>query len=104
MQSIPSLPSEFIVKNTSYKEVNFNELQVGSYYFMHHIVIEFYSLYDYILQVVSKSDNSIQVKKLHYRFSDNCIYPGDWDKDDEVVETISRDEDTIMRFYVEQKN
>ncbi len=101
MQSIPSLPSEFIVRNTSYKEVNFKDLQVGSYYFMHHIVIEFYCLYDYLLQVVSKNENGIEVRKIHYRFSDNCMHPGDWDKDEEQVEMITGEEDTIMRFYVE---
>lgn len=100
MQSIPSLPSNFLVNNASYKEVASKDLQVGSYYFMHEIVVEFYSLYDYLLQVVSKSDNEIQVKKIYTRYHDNSYYPGNWETSEETLETISI-EDTTIFYYME---
>lgn len=103
MQSIPSLPSKFIVNNSLYNEVYFEDLQVGSYYFMHHIVIEFYCLYDYLLQVVDKSDEGIKVKKIYYRYHDNCRYPGDCDSE-ESLETITGKEDSVIMFYVDKKN
>lgn len=98
MQFIPSLPSKFVVNNKTYKDVNFEDLQVGHYYFMHHIVIEFTCTYDYLLQVISKSDEGIQVKKLYSRYHDNCRFPGDWEEE-ETLETITGKEDANITYY-----
>ena len=100
MQSIPSLPSKFITNNNIYKEVDFKDLKVGSYYFMHTIVIEFHCMYDYLLQVISKSDEGVLVKKINSRYHDNCRYPGDWEEE-ESLETITGKEDSIIVFYTQ---
>jgi hypothetical protein len=100
MQSIPSLPSKFITNNTSYKEVDFKDLQVGSYYFMHTIVIEFHSMYDHLLQVISKSAEGVVAKKVYSRYHDNCRYPGDWEEE-ESLETITGKEDSVIVFYIQ---
>lgn len=73
-----NLPTKFLQADSSLKKMTFDLLEVGKQYYFEQVVIEYHCLYDYLLQVVSKTDEVIECKEIYVRLSDNCIYPGDW--------------------------
>jgi hypothetical protein len=102
----PALPEKFLVKNNTYSQISFNDLQVGNYYFLEEIVIQFYMQYDYLLQVKAITDNTVEFVKLYTRFNDNLIEPGEWEECEdslilthkEIKDGFNTDESQV-RFY-----
>jgi hypothetical protein len=102
----PQLPTAFLVRNPLYKEISFKDIQVGHYYCMEEIVIEYYCQYDYVIYIASKDANTIKVEKIHQRLNDNMMEPGDWmvsEEDPEILTSENVDKgcigEAILRFY-----
>lgn len=87
-----NLPSKFIVNNNSFKEIGFDDLVVGQQYYMEQIVIEFYCMIDYFLQVTEKTDSDVTIQIIYIRHHDNCRYPGDWVTSEGEYETFTKKE------------
>lgn len=85
-------PTKFLRAESSLEKVTFASLEVGKYYYLNEVVIEYHSMYDYQIFIISKTDESIEVKEIYERHSDNCIYPGDWYQTEGKHRTFTRKE------------
>lgn len=95
----PPLPTKFLIRNINYIPVK--EFVEGNYYFLEEVVIEMYCQYDYLLQVVEKTDTSITFKKLNFRFNSDMMEPGTWEEDGEQQSYTIKE---IERGYTENEN
>jgi hypothetical protein len=102
----PALPEKFIVRNNAYSQISFNDLQVGNYYFLEEVIIEFYIHYDALLQVKTITDTTVEFAKLYTRFNNDMMEAGSWETCDdtlilthkEIKDGFNKDESRV-RFY-----
>jgi hypothetical protein len=87
-----SHPTKFLPVDSSLGKVTFESLEIGKQYYLNEVVIEYHSIYDYLILVISKTDESIEVKEIYERHSDNSIYPGDWYQSEGNHKTFTRKE------------
>ena len=87
-----TLTTKFLAAEPLLSKVNFLSLEVGKQYYLEQVVIEYYSLYDYIVQVIAKTDEEVVLKEIYERHSDNCVYPGDWCTAEGSTFTIKKSE------------
>jgi hypothetical protein len=102
----PQLPTAFLVRNPLYKEISFKDIQVGQYYYMEEIIIEYYFQYDYLIRITSKDANIVTFEKLHERLNENMMEPGAWIVSEEDPESLTSENvdkgykgEAILRFY-----
>jgi len=87
-----SLTAKFLATDSTLNQLNFISLEVGKQYYLEQVVIEYHSLYDYIVQVIAKTDEEVVLKEIYERHSDNCVYPGDWCTAEGNTVTIKKSE------------